>query len=51
MADYREKESDSLRVLFCLGVTQSFFEQDPALLPTMIESMPKASKRSRARLR
>jgi hypothetical protein len=42
MADYREKDPDSLRVLFCLGVTQSFFEQDPAHLPTMIESITEA---------
>ena len=27
---YREKESRTLRVLFCFGVTQSFFEEEPA---------------------
>jgi len=27
---YREQESKALRVLFCFGVTQSFFEEDPA---------------------
>ena len=27
---YRGKESSALRVLFCFGVTQSFFDEDPA---------------------
>ncbi len=26
---YRERESKQLRVLFCFGVTHSFFEQEP----------------------
>jgi hypothetical protein len=42
MASYREKDSDALRVLFCVGVTQTFFEQDPALLPTLIDAITKA---------
>jgi hypothetical protein len=42
MASYREKDSDALRVLFCLGVTQTFFEQDPALLPTLIDAITRA---------
>jgi hypothetical protein len=31
--DYREKEGRALRVLFCFGVTQSFFEAEPASVP------------------
>jgi hypothetical protein len=27
---YRDKESAALRVLFCFGVTQSFFDEEPA---------------------
>ncbi len=27
---YREKEGKALRVLFCFGVTQSFFEEEPS---------------------
>ena len=30
---YREKESRDLRVLFCFGVTQSFFDEEPARVP------------------
>ena len=32
---YREKESQALRVLFCFGVTQSFFEAEPASVPAI----------------
>ncbi len=27
---YRDKDSAALRVLFCFGVTQSFFDEEPA---------------------
>jgi hypothetical protein len=27
---YRDKQSEALRVLFCFGVTQSFFDEQPA---------------------
>ena len=30
---YREKQSRDLRVLFCFGVTQSFFDEEPARVP------------------
>src|SRR6184192_2580502 len=36
MGEYREKESQALRVLFCIGVSQSFFDEDPAKLPELI---------------
>ena len=32
-ASYREKEGTSLRVLFCIGVTQSFFDEPGASIP------------------
>ncbi len=33
--DHREKAGRALRVLFCFGVTQSFFEADPASVPAI----------------
>lgn len=33
--DYREKEGTALRVLFCFGVTQSFFDAAPASIPAI----------------
>lgn len=42
MSNYREKESHDLRVLFCFGVTQSFFEEDPKKLPALIEGITNA---------
>ena len=30
---YREKQSRDLRVLFCFGVTQSFFDEEPGRVP------------------
>ena len=38
---YREKPQD-LRVLFCLGVTPSFFDQDPADVPKIVEGIQEA---------
>ncbi len=38
---YREKQQD-LRVLFCLGVTQSFFDEDPASIPKIVEGIQEA---------
>ena len=40
--DYREKEGDRLRVLFCFGVTQSFFEAEPASVPTIVKAITDA---------
>jgi hypothetical protein len=31
--EYRAKEGEALRVLFCFGVTQSFFDAEPARVP------------------
>jgi hypothetical protein len=40
--DYREKERQDLRVLFCFGVTQSFFEADPASVPRIAAAITDA---------
>jgi hypothetical protein len=42
MSNYRERESKSLRVLFCIGVSQTFFEEDPARLPELITAIKDA---------
>ena len=39
---YREKESRELRVLFCFGVTQSFFDEDPARVPELAQGIARA---------
>ena len=41
-SDYRSSDEGSLRVLFCFGVTQNFFEEDPATLPMRIEAVGEA---------
>jgi hypothetical protein len=38
---YRDKPHD-LRVLFCFGVTQSFFDEDPTKVPTIVEGIQEA---------
>ncbi len=40
--DYREKEGKALRVLFCFGVTQSFFEAEPDSVPTIAAAITEA---------
>jgi len=40
--DYREKEGRALRVLFCFGVTQSFFEAEPASVPRIAAAITEA---------
>jgi hypothetical protein len=40
--DYREKERQDLRVLFCFGVTQSFFDADPASVPRIAAAITDA---------
>ena len=40
--DYREKDADALRVLFCFGVTQSFFEAEPARVPAIATAITEA---------
>jgi hypothetical protein len=42
VASYRDKESTDLRVLFCFGVTQTFFDEDPSTLGTRIEAVKQA---------
>ena len=39
---YREKESRDLRVLFCFGVTQSFFDAAPARVPEIARAITEA---------
>jgi len=41
-ASYREQHDTSLRVLFCFGVSQSFFEQDAAAVPELAGAIAKA---------
>jgi hypothetical protein len=42
MNDYRAKRSDALRVLFCIGVQQTFFEEEARLLPEIIPAIQDA---------
>ena len=42
MADYRDRDSEALRVLFCIGVSQSFFEQEADRLPELIPAIKEA---------
>jgi hypothetical protein len=39
---YREKESTALRVLFCFGVTQSFFEEEAGRVGEIAGGITKA---------
>jgi hypothetical protein len=39
---YRENESQQLRVLFCFGVTQRFFDEDPARVPELARGITEA---------
>ena len=41
-ASYREQHDTSLRVLFCFGVSQSFFEEDSARVPELAGAITKA---------
>jgi hypothetical protein len=40
--DSREKEGRALRVLFCFGVTQSFFEAEPDSVPRIAAAITEA---------
>ena len=42
MAGYRAKTNDGLRVLFCIGVSQTFFEEDAEALPVLIPAIQAA---------
>jgi hypothetical protein len=39
---YRDTGSEALRVLFCFGVTQSFFDEDPARVPEIARGITEA---------
>lgn len=41
-ASYRQTQEKSLRVLFCFGVSQSFFEEDAARVPELAGAITKA---------
>jgi hypothetical protein len=42
MSSYREHEGESLRVLFCIGVSQTFFEEEADRLPDLIPAIKEA---------
>ena len=42
VAPYREKTTEGVRVLFACGVTQGFFELEPARLPEVMEANKEA---------
>ena len=39
---YREKEGQPLRVLFCIGVQQSFFEEEGARVGPIVQAIQRA---------
>jgi hypothetical protein len=41
-ASYREKQQQDLRVLFCFGVSQSFFEEEAARVPELAAAIGEA---------
>lgn len=41
-ASYREQEGKDLRVLFCFGVSQRFFDEDPANVPGLAGAISEA---------
>jgi hypothetical protein len=41
-ASYRDKESPALRVLFCFGVTQGFFDEEPARVGEIVGAITAA---------
>jgi hypothetical protein len=42
MTDYREKANAALRVLFCIGVAQTFFDEEAAGLADLVASIKAA---------
>jgi hypothetical protein len=42
MSSYRQRKTDSLRVLFCIGVSQTFFEEEAGRLPELIPAIKEA---------
>lgn len=41
-SSYRDVRGEELRVLFCIGVTQSFFDEDPANVGSIVEGITRA---------
>ena len=41
-ASYRDVGGGGLRVLFCIGVTQSFFDEEPAQVRPLVEGITQA---------
>ncbi len=41
-ASYRDIRAEGLRVLFCIGVTQSFFDEDPANVGAIAKGITEA---------
>ncbi len=41
-ASYRNVRGEGFRVLFCIGVTQSFFDEEPARVPSIVEGITRA---------
>lgn len=39
---YRERDTDQLRVLFCFGVTQTFFDAEPETTPLVVRALQEA---------
>jgi hypothetical protein len=42
VADYRTRSGDKLRVLFCIGVAQTFFEEEETRLPELLPAIKTA---------
>ena len=42
MSDYRTKTNDALRVLFCIGVQQTFFEEEASRVPELVPAIKAA---------
>ena len=42
MTNYREHDATSLRVLFCIGVSQTFFDEASERLPELIKAITEA---------
>jgi hypothetical protein len=42
VADYRAKPDETLRVLFCIGVSQTFFEEEATNLPELMPAITSA---------
>ena len=49
MSDYRTKTNKALRVLFCIGVQQTFFDEEAGLLPEIIPAIQEAFNDLRGR--